>query len=118
MKTKRKRKAPAVGTRVMRPYGCSNYVTYGEIGTVTAHNGDGTFQMTLDAEQPFYRTMWGAKAKITDHGGMVHEVLTPTEVEPLVAVYRENARRLRVVADNYANAARDIVAEQKASVES
>lgn len=89
----------------MRPYGRKEYAEYGEVGTVSAHNPDGTFQMTLDIEQPYARAMWGAKAKRTDHGGTVHEVLSPSEVEPIVAVYKENARRLRTVAKSWADAA-------------
>lgn len=89
----------------MRPYGRKDYAEYGEIGTVTAHNANGTLQMTLDAEQPYARAMWGAKAKHTDHGGTVHDVLMPSEVELIVSVYRDNARRLRTVAKSWANAA-------------
>lgn len=90
---------PEVGTRVMRPYGRREYVDYGEIGTVTAHNEDGkTFQMTLDAEQPFHRWMFGAKSKKTDNGGLVHKVLTPREVTPLAEAYRTTAERFRFLA--------------------
>ncbi|MDQ1111114.1 hypothetical protein QE418_000562 [Microbacterium testaceum] len=104
---------PNIGARVMRVYGRKDYAEYGEIGTVTAHNGNGTFQMTLDAAQPFYREMWGSKAKPTDHGGMVHKVLTPHEVTPLAKVYRENARRLRAVAKTWADMARRVESEAR-----
>lgn len=89
----------------MRPYGRKEYAEYGEVGTVTAHNADGTLQMTLDEDQPYARAMWGAKAKRTDHGGTVHSVLSASEVEPIVSVYKENARRLRSVAKSWADAA-------------
>ena len=103
-----KKRRPAIGARVMRPYGRKEYTDYGEIGTVTAHNDDGrTFQMTLDADQPFARWMWGAKAKRTDHGGRVHEILGVTEVVPLAAAYRENARRFRAIAKKWSEAARN-----------
>lgn len=98
---------PKIGTRVMRVYGRKDYAEYGEIGTVTAHNENGSFQMTLDERQPFYRAMWGYKAKITDHGGTVHERLGPSEVQELSKVYRENARRLRAVAADYSQAAKE-----------
>lgn len=64
--------------------------------------------MTLDTDQPFARWMWGAKAKRTDHGGRVIEHLGPREVEPLVQVYRENARRFRRVAKAWDQNARDV----------
>lgn len=89
----------------MRPYGRKEYAEYGEVGTVTAHNDDGTFQMTLDADQPYAKAMWGAEAKRSDHGGTIHGVLNASEVEPIVSVYRENARRLRLVAKSWADAA-------------
>lgn len=89
----------------MRPYGRKEYTDYGEIGTVTAHNDDGTLQMTLDGDQPFARWMWGAKAKRTDHGGMVHKVLGTNEVRKLADVYRENGRRLESVAASWFQAA-------------
>ena len=101
------KRRPAIGTRVMRPYGRKEYATYGELGVVSAHNDDGTFQMTLDADQPFARAMWGSKAKRTDHGGRVHEILNPSEVEPLASVYRENASRFRAVARTWDEAARN-----------
>lgn len=100
------KKRPAIGTRVMRPYGRKEYAEYGEIGTVTAHNDGNSFQMTLDEHQPYFRWMWGSKAKPTDNGGMVHEELGASEVEPLVTVYRENARRLRSVARAWSDAAK------------
>lgn len=100
------KRRPAIGTRVMRTYGRKDFAEYGEIGTVTAHNDNGTLQMTLDDRQPYARAMWGAKAKSTDHGGMVHLSLNPSEVESLPAVYRENARRLRSVAKSWAEAAK------------
>ncbi len=103
----RLQKRPPVGTRVMRIYGRKNYCEYGELGTVTAHNENGSFQMTLDERQPFYRAMWGSKAKSTDHGGVVHEHLTPGEVQKLSTVYRENARRLRAVAKDFSLAAKE-----------
>lgn len=93
------KRRPPIGKRVMRPYGRSNYAEYGEVGTVTAHNDDGTFQMTLDTIQPFHREMWGAKSRETQNGGLVHKILNPSEVSPLVTVYRENAKRLRRVAN-------------------
>lgn len=107
MSNKRSRRRPAIGTRVMRGYGRENYIDYGEIGTVTAHNDNGTFQMTLDEKQPFYRSMWGRKAKITDHGGTVHKVLNASEVVPLVEAYETNARRLRAVAKDFSIAAKE-----------
>ena len=102
------KRRPAIGTRVMRPYGRKDFATYGELGVISAHNDNGTFQMTLDADQPFARAMWGAKAKRTDHGGTVHAVLNPSEVEPLSAVYRDNARRFRSVAKTWDAAARAV----------
>lgn len=102
MRETRLKRRPPIGKRVMRPYGRVNYAEYGELGTVTAHNDDGTFQMTLDAEQPFHREMWGAKSKLTDHGGKVHERLNPSEVGSAVTIYRENAKRLRRVANAWA----------------
>lgn len=101
---------PKVGARVMRTYGRREYVDYGEVGTVTAHNSDGTFEMTLDDIQPFHRWMFGAKSKPTDNGGRVHKRLTAREVEPLASVYRRSAARLRSVAkawDENARAERD-----------
>lgn len=104
------KRRPAIGTRVMRTYGRKEYTDYGEIGTVTAHNDSGSFQMTLDTDQPFARWMWGYKAKRTDNGGLVHDRLTSGEVEPLESVYRENARRFRRIAkvwDEYARGVRE-----------
>lgn len=100
---------PNIGTRVMRVYGRKDYAEYGEIGTVTAHDPDGRhFSMTLDEVQPFYRAMWGAKAKPTGHGGTTMDRLSPHEVEPLARVYRENARRLRAVAKLWDERAREV----------
>lgn len=100
------KRRPAIGTRVMRVYGRKEYAEYGEIGTVTAHEGSGSFEMTLDGRQPYARSMWGAKAKPTDNGGLVHQHLSASEVEPLVSVYRNNARRLRDVAKVWSDAAK------------
>jgi len=101
---------PAIGTRVMRGYGRKDYAEYGEIGTITAHGENGLIEMTLDAEQPFHREMWGSKSKLTDHGGTVMKQLTPSEVEPLASVYRDNARRLRSVAKAWDEAAKRVEA--------
>lgn len=89
----------------MRPYGRMTYTTYGETGIVTAHNADGTFQMTLDDFQPYRREMWGAKSRLNENAGLVHKSLTSSEVDPLVTVYRENAQRLRRLAKSFSDAA-------------
>ena len=107
------KKRPEIGTRVMRTYGRKEYVDYGELGTVTSHGDGKSFSMTLDADQPFARWRWGSKAKRTDHGGLVHDRLGPSEVEPLASVYRENARRFRSVARAWDEHAR--VVEESAS---
>lgn len=106
------RRRPAIGTRVMRPYGRKEYATYGEIGTVTSHGDGQSFSMTLDMDQPFAKAMWGYKAKRTDHGGLVHDRLGPTEVESLASVYRENAKRFRRIAKAWDKAAAGVVADQ------
>lgn len=104
---------PKIGARVMRVYGRKDYAEYGEVGTVTAHKDNGTFQMTLDDHQPFWIAMWGTKSKPNGHAGVVHKVLTPHEVAPLAKVYRENARRLRAVAKLWADKAREVEAEAR-----
>jgi hypothetical protein len=106
------KRRPAIGTKVMRTYGRREYVDFGEIGVVTGHGDGNSFSMTLDADQPFARWMWGSKAKRTDHGGQVHAHLGPSEVEPLAAVYYENARRFRAVAKVWAEHARAVRTEQ------
>lgn len=89
----------------MRPYGRQNFIEYGEIGTVTAHGDDGTFRMALDDEQPYWREMWGRGSSPAAHAGMVHEKLTPNEVNSLAGTYRENAKRFRAIARTFSDAA-------------
>lgn len=113
--TKAKRRPP-IGTRVMWVYGRKDYVEYGEIGTVTAHDEDSAsrFTVTTDDDQPFHRVAFGAKSKRTGHARVLRG-MTVVDCPPLVAVYRQNARRLRNVARDWDAAARLVVEEAVAA---
>lgn len=105
------KRRPAVGTRVMWIHGRKDYAAYGEIGTVTEHVGGRGFKVVTDDRQPFHRAMLGAKSKATGHARTI--TLITEHVEPLAKVYRENARRLRRVAQDWDAAARVIEEERR-----
>ncbi|MGN7969001.1 hypothetical protein [Microbacterium sp. 22296] len=104
------KRRPPIGTRVMWVYGRKDYASYGEVGTITAHDADSrhTFTVTTDDYQPFHRVAFGSKSKPTGHSRELTRV-TVRECPRLAEVYRETARRLRDVARYWDEAARGVM---------
>lgn len=93
---------PAVGQRVMWEYGRKEYATYGEIGIVREHLAT-EYVVEMDDEQPFHRACFGSKSKRTGHKRTAN--FTTDSVRPLHVVYRENADRMRRIAEDWEDAA-------------